>query len=124
MDVKNQIKQTNKTKQDGRADGLYASLSSFAGIKTTCTPMKQHYVYIQSPYPYSVREGLCYRCKIHRGGLCSRCKIYMGGGDYVHSAKFKGDYVHLYKNEHGGGGVQGILPYTLLSKQHQSTVDT
>ena len=25
-----------------RADGLYASLSSFAGIKTTCTPMKQH----------------------------------------------------------------------------------
>ena len=30
------------TKQDGRADGQYASLSSFAGIKTTCTPMKQH----------------------------------------------------------------------------------
>ena len=25
-----------------RTDGLYASLSSFAGIKTTCTPMKQH----------------------------------------------------------------------------------
>ena len=45
------------------------------------------------------------------GGLCSRCKIYMGGGgggDYVHSAKFKGDYVHLYKNEQGGGASGGF----------------
>ena len=47
----------------------------------------------------------------------------MGGGDYVHFAKFKGDYVHLYKNK-GGGVVRGILPYTLLSKQYQSAVDT
>ena len=31
-----------QSRMDGRADGLYASLSSFAGIKTTCTPMKQH----------------------------------------------------------------------------------
>ena len=38
------------------------------------------------------------------GGLCSRLKINMGGGggDYVHFANFKGDYVHLYKNEQGG----------------------
>ena len=58
------------------------------------------------------------------GGLCSRCKIYMGGGgDYVHFAKFKGDYVHLYKNKRRGV-VRGILPYTLLSKQYQSAVDT
>ena len=37
--------------------------------------------------------------------------------------KFKGDYVHLYKNEKGGLS-GGLLSYTLLSKQYQSTVDT
>ena len=88
--------------------------------------MKQHNSKKVSPYPYSVREGLCYRCKIHRGDYVHVVKSIWGGGgggDYVHSAKFKGDYVHLYKNEQGGG-VRGILPYTLLSKQYQSTVDT
>ena len=39
------------------------------------------------------------------GGLCLCCKI-QGGGDYV----------HVYKFEHGGGGgggvVRGILSYT------------
>ena len=59
-------------------------------------------MYIQSPYPYSVREGLCYRCKIHRGDYVHVVKFIWGGGDYVHFANFKGDYVHLYKNEQGG----------------------
>ena len=43
---------------------------------------------------------LFYRCKIHRGDYVHVVKSIWG--DYVHSAKFKGDYVHLYKNEQGG----------------------
>ena len=49
---------------------------------------------------------------------------FIGGVDYVHVAKIQGggDYVHLYKNEKGGLS-GGLLSYTLLSKQYQSTVD-
>ena len=83
-----------QSKTDGGTNGLaydiYASLSSFAGIKTKCTciPMKQNnskkvYVYIQSPCSYSVR--LFHRCKIH-----TRCKIYRGGGIMSTLQKFKG----------------------------------
>ena len=40
-------------------------------------------------------EGLCPRCKIHRGGGGGG-----GGKDYVHVVKFMGgDCVHVYKNE-------------------------
>ena len=117
-----------QSRTDGRtvglAYGLYASLSSFAGIKTKCTciPMKQNnskkdmfifslHVYILSVYVIVVKF-------IHV------VKFIGGGGDYVHVAKIQGrDYVHLYKNEKGGLS-GGLLSYTLLSKQYQSTVDT
>ena len=80
---------------DGLAYGLYASLSSFAGIKTKCTciPMKQNnsmkgmfifslHVHILSVYVIVVKfihvvkfiggggGGLCPRFKNSRGGLC------------------------------------------------------
>ena len=107
---------------DGLAHGLYASLSSFTGIKTKCTciPMKQNnskkvmfvfslHVHILSLYVIVVKFILV--VNIIRGGLCPRCK------------NLRGDYVHLYKNEKGCLS-WGLLSYTLLSKQYQSTVDT
>ena len=48
------------------------------------------------------------------GGLCSRCKIHRG--DYVHVAKFMGDFVYVYNFGQGGGGLSrggwGIMSYT------------
>ena len=35
-----------------------------------------------------------------------------------------GGIMSTYTKMSRGGGVRGILPYTLLSKQYQSTVDT
>ena len=88
---------------DGLAYGLYASLSSFAGIKTKCTciPMKQNnskkvmfilslHVHILSVYVIVVK--FIHVVKFIGGwgvGLCPRCK------------NSRGDYVHLYKNEKG-----------------------
>ena len=47
--------------------------------------------------------GLCPSCKIQRGGLCPSCKIQQGG--LCPSYKiYGGDFVHVYKNEQGGGG--------------------
>ena len=57
------------------------------------------------------------------------------GGDYVHVVKFiwggimstsqnSRGIMSTYTKIRGGGVVRGILPYTLLSKQYQSTVDT
>ena len=90
---------------DGLAYGLYASLSSFAGIKTKCTciPMKQNnskkvmfifslHGHILSVYVIVVK--FIHVVKFIGGGggvgLCPRCK------------NSRGDYVHLYKNEKGG----------------------
>ena len=65
-------------------DGLYASLSSFAGIKTTCTPMKQHnskkVMFIFSLHIHILSERVYVIVVKFIGGLCSRCKIYIGGG--------------------------------------------
>ena len=86
---------------DGLAYGLYASLSSFAGIKTKCTciPMKKNnskkvmfifslHVHILSVYVIIVNFIHVVKF-IGGGGLCPRCK------------NSRGDYVHLYKNEKG-----------------------
>ena len=57
-----------------------------------------------------VREGLCPSCKIQRGGLCPSCKIQRGG--LCPSCKFHGgDFVHVYKNEQGGG----VCPEGIMS---------
>ena len=85
---------------DGLAYGLYASLSSFAGIKTKCTciPMKQNnskkvmfifslHVHILSVYVIVVKFIHVVKFKGGGVGLCPRCK------------NSRGDYVHLYKNE-------------------------
>ena len=98
------------------------------GINTTCTPMKQHnskkVMFIFSLHTHILSERVYVIVVKFIGGDYVHVVKFIWGGDYVHFANFKGDYVHLYKNEQGGGVVRGILPYTLLSKQYQSTVDT
>ena len=86
---------------DGLAYGLYASLSSLAGIKTKCTCilMKQNnskkvmfifslHVHILSVYVVVVK--FIHVVKFIGGGLCPRYK------------NSRGDYVQLFKNEKGG----------------------
>ena len=93
---------------DGLAYGLYASLSSFADIKTKCTciPMKQNnskkvmfifsfHVNILSVYVIVVKfihvvkfiggGGLCPRCKNSRGIMSTYTKMRRGfvGGTFV-----------------------------------------
>ena len=81
---------------DGLAYGLYASLCSFAGIKTKCTciiPIKQNnskkvmfifslHVHILSIYVIVVKF-------IH-------VVKFIGGGDYVHVAKIQGGIMSTY----------------------------
>ena len=110
---------------DGLAYGLYASLSSFAGIKTKCTciPMKQNnskkvmfifslHGHILSVYVIVVK--FIHVVKFIGGG---------GGWDYVHVAKIQGGIMSTYTKMRRGVAGE-LLSYTLLSKQYQSTVDT
>ena len=102
-----------QSRTDGRTDelahGLYASLSSFAGIKTKCTciPMKQNNSK-KVMFIFSLHARLCHRCKIH-----TRCKIYRGGGDYVHVAKIQGGLcppIQKWEGGLSGGGGGDFCP--------------
>ena len=105
---------------DWRTD--YASLSSFAGIKTKCTciPMKQNntkkVMFISSLHVHILSVYVIVVKFIH-------VVKFIGGGGMSTLQKFKGGLCPPIQNEKGGLS-GGLLSYTLLSKQYQSTVDT